>query len=80
MTEIPKFANSKTVSKRRDGILIGFNFEGFIFVIVDVVPLEEAQSLDNLSEILTENKFRAFSWSCAGNLMVLGVLESKGAV
>ena len=52
--------------------MIGFNFEGFIFVVVDVVP---ENTLDRLSEILSEPKFRAFSWSCAGDLMVLGVLE-----
>lgn len=33
-------------SKRSDGILIGFNFEGFIFVIVDVVPLDKEMNLD----------------------------------
>lgn len=64
--------------KKPDGILVGFNFEGFIFVIVDVVPLASIKSLENFSEILQEPKFRAFSWSCAGHLMVLGVLENKG--
>lgn len=34
--------------------------------------------MDAFSDILSEPKFRAFSWSCAGDLMVLGVLESKG--
>lgn len=41
-------------------------------MVVDVVP---EKTLDRLSEILSEPKFRAFSWSCAGDLMVLGVLE-----
>lgn len=41
-------------------------------MVVDVVPEE---NLSRLSDILSEPKFRAFSWSCAGELMVLGVLE-----
>jgi hypothetical protein len=61
---------------RTDGVLVGYNFEGFIFVIVDIVPLNSIKSLESLSQMLTEEKFRAFSWSCAGDLMVLGVLES----
>ena len=70
-----KPANVRT---RNDGVLVGYNFEGFIFVVVDVVPLEKVSSLDQLGDILTEDKFRAFSWSCAGDLTVLGVLETKG--
>lgn len=31
---------SENKGRRQEGILIGFNFEGFIFVIVDVVPLD----------------------------------------
>jgi hypothetical protein len=61
-----------------DGVLVGYNFEAFIFVIVDVVPLAQINTLQSLSDLLAEPKFRAFSWSCAGHLMVLGVLENKG--
>ena len=42
-------------------------------MVVDVVP---ADTLPRLSELLSEPKFRAFSYSCAGHLAVLGVLES----
>lgn len=68
-----------TTATRSDGILVGYNFEGFIFVIVDIVPMNTIESLDQLSNILTEDKFRAFSWSCAGDLQILGVLETRGA-
>lgn len=45
-------------------------------MVVDVIPVE---TLDRLQEILSEPKFRAFNWSCAGELMCLGVLESSAA-
>lgn len=66
-----------TPTTKEPGILVGYNFEGFIFVIVDIVPMSKVQSMDSLSEILSEPKFRAFSWSCAGDLMILGVLEDS---
>ncbi len=46
---------AETQAKRHEGILVGFNFEGFIFVIVDVVALDACQSIENLSDILSEN-------------------------
>ena len=31
-----------------DGLLVGFNFEGFLFVITTVIPRDKIKSLDQL--------------------------------
>ena len=41
----------------REGILIGYNFEGFIFVVADIVPFDRITSLATVQEIITEPKF-----------------------
>lgn len=68
------FPESKLAMK--DGLLVGFNFEGFLFVITSVIPREEIKSLDELQSILNEEKFHTFKWYCAGDPLILGVIES----
>jgi len=58
---------------------VGYNFEGFTFVIVAIVPFTQFKDLESLAQILQEPKLGAFKWSCSGDLMILGILESKGA-
>lgn len=65
--------------KHSDGVLVGFNFEGFTFVIVAIVPFSQFKDLEGLARILKEPKLGAFKWSCSGDLMILGILESKGS-
>jgi len=71
-----------------DGFLVGFNYEGFLFVIVAVVPLgsipqpadpqkTQVEVLDDL--IRNEPQLTAMNTYCAGELIVLGVIEqAKG--
>ena len=68
------FPESKLSSK--DGLLVGFNFEGFLFVVTSVIPRDEIDSLDQLQAILHEEKFQTFKWYCAGDPLILGVIES----
>ena len=35
------FPSSKSDEEIKDGLLVGFNYEGFLFVIVEVVPLDK---------------------------------------
>jgi hypothetical protein len=58
---------------------VGYNFEGFIFVIVGIVPFSQFKDLESLNKIMQQPKLNAFKWSCSGDLMILGILESKGA-
>ena len=59
-----------------DGLLVGFNFEGFLFVITTVIPRDKIKSLDQLQQIVKEEKFQTFKWYCAGDPLVLGVIET----
>ena len=68
------FPESKLEGK--DGLLVGFNFEGFLFVITTVIPRDEIKSLDQLHSMLSEEKFQTFKWYCAGDPLILGVIES----
>ena len=64
---------------------MGFNYEGFLFVIVAVVPLDlipepSAESskskVDILSELISNDaQLTAMNTYCAGELIVLGVIE-----
>lgn len=60
----------------KDGLLVGFNFEGFLFVITTVIPRDQIRSLDQLQQIVQEEKFQTFKWYCAGDPLILGVIES----
>ena len=60
----------------KDGLLVGFNFEGFLFVVTSVIPRDEIKSLDQLQSIVSEEKFHTFKWYCAGDPLILGVIES----
>lgn len=66
-------------SELKEGLLVGFNFEGFVFVIVSVVPLEaisgQGHLPSQLGQIIRESKFTAFDQHCAGELIILGVIE-----
>jgi hypothetical protein len=68
------FPESKLSSK--DGLLVGFNFEGFLFVITSVIPRDEIQSPSQLQKIVNEPKFQTFKWYCAGDPLILGVIET----
>ena len=71
----------------REGLLVGFNFEGFLFVIVTVVSLDQIvrdkESEEKLPELLEriikETKFSAFNQHCAGELIILGVIENANS-
>jgi hypothetical protein len=43
-----------------DGLLVGFNFEGFLFVITTVIPREKIQSLAQLQQIVNQERLQAF--------------------
>ena len=68
--------------------MIGFNYEGFQFVIVAVVPLDSIpepkdknmSKVELLSKLIREEKqFTTMNTYCAGELIILGVIEnSKG--
>ena len=71
----------------KDGLLVGFNYEGFLFVIVAVVPLEQIPDPDKananftkievLSKMIREDRqFTAMNTYCAGELIILGVIEN----
>ena len=71
-------------SQIEDGLLVGFNYEGFLFVIVAVVPLDaitlpkdgEQTRVQVLNELVRQNpQLTAMNSYCAGELIVLGVLE-----
>ena len=68
----------------KEGLLVGFNYEGFLFVIVAVVPLEQipesqypgktrVQVLDEM--IREQRQLTAMNTYCAGELIILGVIE-----
>lgn len=67
-----------------EGLLVGFNFEGFLFVIVSVVSFAEIPKDANtneplpdlLNKTIKETKFQAFNQYCAGELIILGVIEN----
>jgi len=58
---------------------VGYNFEGLTFVIVSILPFSAFKSLESLTKVLQEPKLKAFSWNCAGDLIILGILETKGS-
>jgi hypothetical protein len=76
---------NKAFEDCQEGLLVGFNFEGFVFVIVAVVPLQSIKSSDGsheslpekLHKIIREKKFSAFNRHCAGELIILGVIEKN---
>ncbi len=39
-------------AKHNEGILVGYNFEGFTFVIVAIVPFTQFKDLESLAMIL----------------------------
>jgi len=67
-----------------EGLLVGFNFEGFLFVIVSVVSFDSIPKDTNtqealpelLNQVIKETKFCAFNQHCAGELIILGVIEN----
>ena len=67
-------ANPKSFSK--GGLLIGFNFSGFLFVVTKVVPRDQFKTLQHLQVMVANNKQKSFNWYCAGSPMILGVLET----
>ena len=47
------FPESKlNTDHNKDGLLVGFKFESFFFVITSVIPLEQIKSIDSLSKTL----------------------------
>lgn len=62
----------------REGLLVGFNFEGFLFVITSVIQRDQVESLDQLSTMIQEPKFQAFNRYCAGEPVILGAIEKEG--
>ena len=82
------FPYCKSESEIQDGILVGFNYEGFLFVIVAVVPLDlipepsdKAKSkVELLNTLISEHKqLTEMNTYCAGELIILGVIEhAKG--
>ena len=61
-----------------EGILVGFNFQEFLFVVTEVVPPSKITNMKTLMQILEEPKFKKFNWYCGGSPMVLGVIETPG--
>ena len=61
----------------REGFLIGFNFEGFLFVISAVIPRDKFRTLEELNSVIQEPKFQAFNKYCAGEPLLLGVIENE---
>ena len=65
----PSTHQSQTTQQRdpdlKEGLLIGFNFEGFLFVIVTVVSLDQLPKGQPVSELLgtviREAKLQAFN-------------------
>ena len=73
-----------------DGILVGFNFDEFIFVVVAIVPWrlideaakaagEDVPNSQYLSLIIQEEQFTALNIYCASKLTILGMVENKGS-
>ena len=46
------FQQTAGAAKHSDGILVGYNFEGFTFVIVAIVPFSQFKDLESLAQIL----------------------------
>ena len=68
----------------KDGLLVGYNMEGFLFVITTIIPRDHLEKLDQdlnnsierISRILTEEKFQTFKWYYGGDPLILGVIEN----
>ena len=61
----------------KQGYLVGYNFEGFQFVISSVIELSAVQSVDDLHKALHSQKFQAFNHYCASEPIILGVVEEE---
>ena len=60
---------------KQEGILVGFNFVGFLFVITKVIPRESFHTLEQLQETLESEKIQIFKWYCEADPVILGVYE-----
>ncbi len=60
-----------------EGFLVGYNFEGFLFVITSVIPSDKIESIPMLQQIIQEQKFQTFNRYCASEPIILGIIESE---
>ena len=68
----------KMLDTAEDCALVGFNFSGFLFVVIKAVPRKQFESFAHLQTLVQANKQKSFNWYCAGSPMILGHLDMKG--